>query len=45
MATQRQTQPNVPRIESSAQRTGESDDPQLRKVHEVAGSDDELGRS
>lgn len=38
------TQPDVPPTENSAQRTGESDDPQLRKVHEVAGSDDELGR-
>jgi hypothetical protein len=40
---ERPTDPGVAPTESGAQ-TQESNDPQLRKIHEVAGSDDELGR-
>lgn len=44
--TSTRTPPSVPPTESGAQagKKGESRDPQLRKVHEVAGSDDEPGR-
>ena len=40
------TPASVPPTESGARADtkGESQDPQLRKVHAVAGSDDELGR-
>ena len=38
------TPASVPPTESGARKDGGSQDPQLRKIHEVAGSDDELGR-
>jgi hypothetical protein len=38
-----QTDTSVPPTDARAQREV-GKDPQLRKVHEVAGSDDELGR-